>query len=96
MNTEPTQAQLDAFLIRAGFSYGWENLESSARRMVEHACYEQAELRAKLEAQPSQAQEPTEAQLVAGVRAMRLFVTKNSIKDFRDGFIAAINAKGEV
>ena len=41
----------------------------------------------------SQAVEPTEAQLVAGVKAMRLFVTKNSIKDFRDGFIAAINAK---
>lgn len=43
--------------------------------------------------QPSQTGEPTEAQLVAGVKAMRLFVTKNSVKDFRDGFIAAINAK---
>lgn len=43
---------------------------------------------------PSQAGEPTEAQLIAGVKAMRLFVTKNSVKDFRDGFIAALNAKG--
>lgn len=48
----------------------------------------------ELLAQPSQAGEPTEAQLVAGVKAMRLFVTKNSVKDFREGFIAAINAKG--
>ena len=47
-------------------------------------------------AQPSQAGEPTEAQLIAGVKAMRLFVTKLSIKDFRDGFVAAINAKGDV
>ena len=50
-------------------------------------------LRAAKAVQPSQAGEPTEAQLVAGVKAMRLFVTKNSIKDFRDGFVAAINAK---
>lgn len=35
--TTPEQQRLDAFLLRAKFSYGWANLESSARRMVEHA-----------------------------------------------------------
>lgn len=39
--SEPTQADLDAFLVRAGFRHGWANLESSARRMAEHACREQ-------------------------------------------------------
>lgn len=27
----------EAFIVRAGFRYGWENLESWARRMVEQA-----------------------------------------------------------
>jgi len=35
-----SQDQLDSFLIRAKFTYGWENLESTARRMVEHAITE--------------------------------------------------------
>lgn len=37
---EPTQPELDAFLLRAGFPHGWENLESSARKMVRHAVTE--------------------------------------------------------
>lgn len=36
----PTQAELDAFILRAGFTYGWLNLESSARRMAERAVIE--------------------------------------------------------
>jgi hypothetical protein len=38
--SEPTQEQLDAFIKRAGFSYGWQNLESWARRMAEKAVEE--------------------------------------------------------
>lgn len=38
MKYEPTQVELDAFIRRAGFTYGWENLESWARRMAEQAC----------------------------------------------------------
>jgi hypothetical protein len=34
------QEQLDAFIKRAGFSYGWQNLESWARRMAEQAVAE--------------------------------------------------------
>jgi hypothetical protein len=37
------QEQLDAFIKRAGFSYGWQNLESWARRMAEQAVAEQAD-----------------------------------------------------
>lgn len=33
---------LDAFIIRAGFTYGWERLESWARRMAEQAYRERA------------------------------------------------------
>lgn len=42
MSTEEIieQAKLDAFLVRAKFNYGWCNLDSSARRMVEHAIFE--------------------------------------------------------
>jgi len=36
----PTQEQLDAFILRAGFRFGWENLESAARRMAERAVFE--------------------------------------------------------
>lgn len=36
----PTQEEKEAFLLRAKYTYGWENLESQARRMVEHALYE--------------------------------------------------------
>jgi hypothetical protein len=32
--------QLEAFIRRAGFTYGWENLESWARRMAEQAVKE--------------------------------------------------------
>ena len=41
--TTPTtleQQRFDAFLLRAKYTYGWLNLESSARRMVEHAVVE--------------------------------------------------------
>ena len=31
---------LDAFILRAGFTQGWENLETSARRMAEQALIE--------------------------------------------------------
>lgn len=34
---EPSQTELDAFIARAGFRYGWMNLESWARRMAEQA-----------------------------------------------------------
>lgn len=37
---EPTQEELEAFVKRAGFNWGWENLESQARRMAERACIE--------------------------------------------------------
>ena len=36
--------------------------------------------------------EPTDNQLVKGVKAMRLFVTKNSVADFRLGYMAALAA----
>ena len=36
--------------------------------------------------------EPTDDQLVKGVKAMRLFVTKNSIADFKLGYMAALAA----
>lgn len=39
-STEATQEQLDAFIKRAGFSYGWQNLESWARTMARHAVEE--------------------------------------------------------
>lgn len=34
------QAKLDAFLLRAGFTYGWRELESQARSMAEQAVEE--------------------------------------------------------
>lgn len=34
------QTALDEFIQRAGFSYGWSNLESWARRMAERAVHE--------------------------------------------------------
>lgn len=37
---EPTREELEAFIRRAGFTYGWENLESWARRMAEQAIRE--------------------------------------------------------
>ena len=37
---EPTMPQLEAFIKRAGFNYGWSNLESWARRMAEQAVLE--------------------------------------------------------
>lgn len=36
--------------------------------------------------------EPTDDQLIKGVKAMRLFVTKNSVADFRLGYMAALAA----
>ena len=35
---------------------------------------------------------PTDDQLVKGVKAMRLFVTNNSVADFKQGYVAAIRA----
>lgn len=43
---------LEAFIKRAGFPYGWENLESQARRMARHAVDEIAALTAAPPAQP--------------------------------------------
>ena len=40
--------KLEAFAKHAGFRYGWENLESSARRMAEHAVHELEEQKAEL------------------------------------------------
>lgn len=37
---EPTRAELEAFIGRAGFSWGWSELESWARRMAEQAVRE--------------------------------------------------------
>lgn len=37
---EPAREELEAFIKRAGFNYGWENLESWARRMAEQAVRE--------------------------------------------------------
>lgn len=37
---ESRQLRLDAFILRAGFRYGWLNLESWARRMAEQAVEE--------------------------------------------------------
>jgi len=45
---EPTQEQLDAFLVRANFTYGWRNLESQARWMAERAVLEINTLEAEL------------------------------------------------
>lgn len=44
MTTEnyPNQAELDAFIQRAGFKHGWSELESWARRMAERAVIELA------------------------------------------------------
>lgn len=61
---EPTQEQLDAFIKRAGFSWGWQNLESSARRMAERAVSEIAALQS---AQPAAAPDD-DAILAAGHR----------------------------
>jgi hypothetical protein len=38
--------------------------------------------------------EPTHDQIVNGVRAMRLFVTHNSVADFKLGYVAAMAAIG--
>jgi hypothetical protein len=38
---EPNQEALEAFIVRAGFTFGWHNLESWARRMAEQAVAEQ-------------------------------------------------------
>ena len=55
---EPTQVELNAFILRAGFRAGWENLESWARRMAEQAVREINEARAMHAAQPAVAQQP--------------------------------------
>ncbi|TFL14172.1 hypothetical protein CSC67_08445 [Pusillimonas caeni] len=52
-SAEPTQKDLDAFIQRAGFTHGWENLESWARRMAEQAVKE-------LSVQPGASAEPAE------------------------------------
>ena len=57
---EPTQVELDAFILRAGFRAGWENLESWARRMAEQAVREINEARTMRAAQPAVAEEALE------------------------------------
>lgn len=49
-------------------------------------------LKAALAQQVAPVAEPTDDQLVKGVKAMRLFVTKNSVADFRLGYMAALAA----
>lgn len=44
---EPTPEELEAFIVRAGFRWGWENLESWARSMAERACIELHEAQTK-------------------------------------------------
>jgi hypothetical protein len=39
-NLNPTPEELEAFIRRAGFHFGWTNLESAARRMAEAAVIE--------------------------------------------------------
>lgn len=45
--TEPTRPQLEAFIKRAGFTWGWRELESWARRMAERAVLELNRLQAE-------------------------------------------------
>ena len=49
-------------------------------------------LKAALAQQVAPVAEPTDDQLVKGVKAMRLFVTKNSVADFKLGYMAALAA----
>jgi hypothetical protein len=49
-NEDPSQEDLDAFIVRAGFRFGWLNLESWARRMAEQAVVEINRLKAELAA----------------------------------------------
>ena len=51
-----------------------------------------AEAADALEDALAQQGEPTDDQLVKGVKAMRLFVTKNSVADFKLGYMAALAA----
>lgn len=44
-DTEPTAKDLEDFIEAAGFSFGWGNLESWARRMAEHGVREIKRLR---------------------------------------------------
>lgn len=53
---EPTREQLEAFIQRAHFRHGWENLESWARRMAEQAVEEINELQAEVQALREDAQ----------------------------------------
>lgn len=46
---EPTRLELESFIKRAGFTYGWLNLESWARCMAERACVEREQLRSALQ-----------------------------------------------
>lgn len=43
MQPDTERDACEAFLLRAGFKHGWENLESQARRMVKHAVTELGE-----------------------------------------------------
>jgi hypothetical protein len=84
-----------------GYLYGWKPLfaaagASPAQPAVENCLWARNGHQSCQHAQPSQAGEPTEAQLIAGVKAMRLFVTKLSLEDFRLGYNAAINAKEQM
>lgn len=62
---------------RPDFMAGYDVGMADAKRMAQHG---------------EQQGEPTDDQLVKGVKAMRLFVTKNSVADFKLGYIAALAA----
>ena len=71
-----------------------EELRGISYLKYEHTAIENSakELRAALAQQVEPVAEPTDDQLVKGVKAMRLFVTKNSVADFRLGYMAALAA----
>lgn len=57
------QKELDAFIVRAGFTYGWRNLESWARRMAEQAVEELEKANTVPEGWKLVPVEPTDAML---------------------------------
>lgn len=47
-DTTPTAEELESFILNAGFRYGWDTLESSARKMAEYAVSEIKKLGGKV------------------------------------------------
>jgi len=66
-DSEPAQEQLDAFILRAGFRWGWENVEGAARMMARQAVTELNALAGPQSpsVQQAAATEPTDEQLDA-------------------------------